>query len=432
MHGSMGTSCAVADVQGEKATLYSATQAVWGMTHTSSMILGLKAEDVHVIFKRGSGCYGLNGADTVTFDAALLSQAVGKPVRVQLTRKDEMAWGENFGFAYVIDERAGLDANGNIVAWDHESWSATMGGRPSYTRPGNVITGGLVGLSPAPFQPASPAPEPKEYTNDYNAVPSYFVGNLGGKEYGGGSVKSERSLAHNVRSPFYTAPLRAPSRLQNTFAHECFIDELAARAKADPVEYRLRHLVDPRLIDVLKGAAALANWETRPSPKPRSSPSRVAAGRGVACVAYEGDNGWAAMVVDIEVNRDTGKVTAKRMFICNDNGPISNPDGLRNQMEGGALHGLSRALGEEITWDNDKVTSSDWSTYHALFLGFGAPQVMVKSINRPDKAATGAGETAITITAAAVANAIFNATGTRIRQAPFTPERVKAALAAVS
>src|ERR1700739_628127 len=174
MPGSVGSSCAVAAVQVHKATVWSPTQGVWHQRHSLVLLLGLKPENVRVIFRRGSGCYGLNGADTVTFDAALLSQAVGKPVRVQLTRKDEMAWAENFGFAYVMDERAGLDANGNIVAWDHESWSATMGGRPSSTRPGNVITGGLVGLAPAPFQAVSPAPEPKEYSNDYNAVPSYF------------------------------------------------------------------------------------------------------------------------------------------------------------------------------------------------------------------------------------------------------------------
>src|SRR6185312_16354610 len=130
MHGSMGSSCAVADVQGEKATIYSATQAVWYQKNTSAMILGLKPENIHVIFRRGSGCYGCNGADTVTYDAALLSQAVGKPVKVQLSRHDEMAWGESYGFAFVVDERDGLDAEGNIVAWDHESWSPVRGNRP--------------------------------------------------------------------------------------------------------------------------------------------------------------------------------------------------------------------------------------------------------------------------------------------------------------
>ena len=428
MHGSMGTSCAVADVQGDKATLYSPTQGVWPIRGSASILLGLKLENVHVIFRRGSGCYGLNAADTVTYDAALLSQALGKPVRVQLTRKEEMAWGENYGFAFVMDERAGLDAQGNIVAWDHESWSANLGNRPGYTTPGNVITGTLAGFSPEPFTARSPAPEPRAYTNNSNGVPSYVAGNVGGKAQGSGTVKSERSLTHNIPSPLFTAPLRSPARLQNTFAHECFMDELAARAKADPVAFRLRHLSDERLIDVVKEAAALANWEARPSPKTQSRRTGIATGRGFSCVAYEGENGWAAMAAEVEVNQDTGKVAVKRIFLSNDSGPISNPDGLRNQIEGGALQGMSRALVEEVTWDSQKVTSVDWESYRTLPLGFDVPEIKVKLINRPDENATGAGETAITIVAAAIGNAIFDATGARIRQVPFTPERVKAAL----
>lgn len=428
MHGSLGTSCAVADVQGDKATIYSPTQGVWPVRNSTAILLGLKPENIHVIFKRGSGCYGLNAADTVTYDAALLSQAVGKPVRVQLSRKDEMAWGENYGFAFVMDERAGLDAQGNIIAWDHESWSANKGNRPGYSTPGNVITGTLAGFAPEAFEARSPAPEPRAYTNNSNGVPSYVAGVVGGKAEGSGKIKAERSLTHNIASPLFTAPLRSPARLQNTFAHESFMDELAARAKADPVEFRLRHLSDERLIAVVKAAAELANWEARPAAKQQSRRTGVVSGRGFSCVAYEGENGWAAMVADVEVNQDNGKVTVKRIFFSNDSGPISNPDGLRNQIEGGALQGMSRALGEEVTWDNEKVTSVDWQTYHSLPLGIEVPEFKVKLINRPDERATGAGETSITIVAAAIANAIFDATGARIRQAPFTPERVKAAL----
>ena len=159
MHGSLGSSCAVADVQGDRTTLWSPTQAVWYQRTTTALLLGLKPENVRVIFRRGSGCYGLNGADTVTYDAALLSQAVGKPVRVQLTRKDEMAW-ENYGNAFLMDERAGVDAQGNIVVWDHEAWSPTLGNRPGTGTPGNVITGFLAGFPPEPFNPRSPAPAP--------------------------------------------------------------------------------------------------------------------------------------------------------------------------------------------------------------------------------------------------------------------------------
>jgi len=426
MHGSMGSSCAVADVQGEKATIWSATQGVWYQKTTSAMLLGLKPENVRVIFRRGSGCYGLNGADTVTYDAALLSQAVAKPVRVQLTRKEEMAW-ENYGNAFVIDLRAGLDAQGNIIAWDHEAWTAAYGNRPGANMPGNVITGLLAGFQPDAFTPQAAA-APRRYNNNSNGIPSYFSGCVGGACGGTGTIKSERALVHNVRSPFWTGPLRSPARLQNTFAHESFMDELAARVKADPVEYRLRHLSHERLSEVVKAAAKAANWTARPAPAPRKA--GVVSGRGIACVAYEGDNGYSALVAEVEVNQDTGRVSVRRFVCAADCGPISNPDGLRNQMEGGALQGMSRALGEEVTWDDQKVTSVDWRTYRTLPLGFDVPKIDSVLLNRPDEEATGAGELSITVVAAAIGNAIFDATGARLRQVPFTPERVKAALAA--
>jgi nicotinate dehydrogenase subunit B len=429
MHGSVGSSCAVADVQGDKATVWSPTQGVWHQRATLAMLLNLKPENVRVIFRRGSGCYGINGADAVTYDAALLSQAVGKPVRIQLTRKDEMAW-ENYGFAFTIDERAGLDAQGNIVAWDHEAWSPVLGNRPVYSYPGNVITGFLAGFQPEEFRPRSPAPEPTSFSNNSNAIPSYVVGHVGGANHGAGTIKSERALLHNVVSPFWTGPLRSPQRLQNTFAHESFMDELAARAKADPVEFRLRHLSEPRMVDVVKAAAKTANWDARPSPGGRKTASAaIATGRGISCVAYEGDNGFSAMVAEVEVELATGKLTVKRLVVAIDAGPISNPDGLRNQSEGGALQGLSRALGEEVTWDDHNVTSIDWKTYHSLPLGFAVPKIEVVLLNRSDVPATGAGETAITVVAGAIGNAIFDATGARIRQVPFTLDRIKAALA---
>ena len=428
MHGSVGSSCAVADVQGDKATIWSPTQGVWHQRGTSAMILGLKPENVRIIFRRGSGCYGINGADTVTYDAALLSQAVGKPVRVQLTRKDEMAW-ENYGFAFVMDERAGLDAQGNITAWDHESWSPVLGNRPGYNKPGNVISGLLAGFDPEEFRPRSPAPDPSAYNNNGNGVPSYMAGQVNGAAHGTGTIKSERSMIHNTKSYFWTGPLRSPQRLQNTFAHESFMDELAAKAQADPVAFRLKHLSSSRVSDVVKAAAKAANWDARPSPSPRARKTGVASGRGISCVAYEGDNGYAALIAEVDVDTSTGKVSVKRIVVANDCGPISNPDGLRNQCEGGALQGMSRALGEEVTWDDQNVTSIDWTTYHSLPLGFDIPKVEVVLLNRPEEEATGAGETAITTVAAAIGNAIFDATGARIRQIPFTPERVKAALA---
>jgi CO/xanthine dehydrogenase Mo-binding subunit len=428
MHGSVGSSCAVADVQSDRATIYSPTQGVWYQKTASAMITGLKPENVHVIFRRGSGCYGLNGADTVTYDAVVLSQAVGKPVRVQLSRKDEMAW-ENYGNAWVIEERAGLDANGNIIAWEHESWTPGMGNRPGPSTPGNVITGMLIGYQPAPFAPG-PAEEPRRYSNSSNGIPSYMTGAIDGVAAGTGAVKSESVLVHNVLSPFWTGPLRSPARLQNTFAHESFMDEIAAHVKADPVEFRVRHLRDPRLIGVLQAAAKAAKWEARPSPNTNNPKTGIVTGRGVACVAYEGDNGYTGIVIDIELNQDTGKVVVKNIWAGIDVGPVSNPNGLRNQAEGGALQGMSRALGEQVTWDDQKVTSVDWRTYHSLPLGIEMPKIECVLMNRPDDEATGAGETSITVMAAAIGNAIFDATGVRLRQIPLTAERVKDALSA--
>jgi CO/xanthine dehydrogenase Mo-binding subunit len=224
--------------------------------------------------------------------------------------------------------------------------------------------------------------------------------------------------------------LRSPSRLQNTFAHESFLDEIAAHVKADPVEYRLRHLRDPRLREVVSRAARSAGWETRPSPARTDARGGVARGRGIACVLYEGDNGYAALVAEVAVDRANGRINARRFVVALDCGPISNPDGLRSQSEGGALQGLSRALGEEVTWGDRQVTSVDWATYSTLTLGAEVPVIETVLIDQPGAPATGAGETSITLVAAAVGNAVFDATGARLRQVPFTPDRVKAALAA--
>lgn len=428
-HGSIASSCAVADVQADHATVWSATQSVYPTQHGISTLTGLPLNNVRVIFVRGSGCYGLNAADTVSFDAALLSQAVHQPVRVQLTRQDEFI-SENYGSACVIDQQAGINANSGIDVWDCETWAVSFGGRPGYDTPGNVITGMLAGFYPETATPQK-AGEPRgELRNRSNLVPSYMAGCVDGKCGGLGSIRSERVLAHTVLSPFFTGPLRSPLRVQNTFAHECFMDEISASVKTDPVAYRLQHLKDQRMIDVVKAAAKAANWDARLSPKSITKPAQVATGRGIACVAYEGDNGYAALVAEVEVDPISGQVQVRRFVVSLDCGPISNPDGLRNQSEGGVLQGMSRALSEEITWDDRKVTSTDWESYHTQWLGIHVPVVEIVLLDRPMEKATGAGETAITLSAAAIGNAIFDATGVRLRQVPFTPERVKAALAA--
>ena len=430
MHGSMGSSCAVADVQADKATIWSATQSAYPTRNTSAMLLGLKPESIRVIYVRGAGCYGINGADTVSYDAALLSQAVAKPVRVQLSRKDEMAW-ENYGNAFVIDQRVALDASGNISVWDYEAWSAARGGRPGYNTPGNVVTGVLVGSNPAPFAPRTPAPAPDTpLNNGSNTAPSYIAGRVRDSANGAGVIRSERVLSHRVLSPFFTGPLRAPERLQNTFAHECFMDEVATHVKADPVEYRLKHLSHARLSAAVRAAAKAANWERRPSPRPGRAGGGKVTGRGIACVCYEGDNGYVAMVADVTVDQNTGQIQVTRLVVAQDCGPISNPDGMRNQIEGGALQGISRALGEEVTWDDRKITSVDWRSYHSLTLGIAPPAMEIVLLNQTDEEACGSGETSITVVAPAIGNAVFDATGVRLRQVPFTPERVLAAIRA--
>jgi nicotinate dehydrogenase subunit B len=237
-------------------------------------------------------------------------------------------------------------------------------------------------------------------------------------------------LTHTIASPFFTGPLRSPARLQHTFANESFMDEVAAAAKADPVQYRLRHLSDPRLIEALNSATQAANWDTRPSPKPGNAKTGVVTGRGVSCVLYEGGNGYCALVAEVQVDQDSGVITVTRFVASQDSGPVSNPDGMRNQMEGGALQGMSRALREEVTWNNQAITSINWKTYPVIQFGDPIPVVDTVLIDRRDKPKYGAGECTITLVAAAIGNAVFDATGARLRQVPFTPARVLAALQA--
>ena len=427
MHGSVGASCAVADVTSGRATIWSATQSAYPTRSIVAKLLDKPIDKVRVIYVRGSGCYGLNGADAVSFDAAILSQAVGRPVRLQFSRQDEMMW-ENFGSACVVEQRAALAPDGRILVWDREDWVASLGNRPGYDQPGNVITGMLLGYEPELPEPRFAKPPTGKLRNQSNTVPPYFAGCIGGSCGGDGTIRSERALTHTVRSPFFTGPLRSPLRIQNTFANECFMDELCAHTKSDPVAFRLQHLQNSRVIGVLKAAATAASWQARSSSRASISRAQMVSGRGIACVAYEGDNGYAALVAEVDVDLQTGTVRPKRFVIALDCGPISNPDGLRNQTEGGILQGMSRALVEEVKWDSRRVTSFDWETYNSLHLDYEMPIVETVFVTPISVPATGAGETAITVTPAAIGNAIFDATGARLRTLPFTPERVKAAL----
>ena len=413
----MGPSCAVADVKGEEVTVWSSTQGVYPLRQAVARMLGLPNRNVHVVYMEGSGCYGLNGADTVSLDAALMSKAVGKPVRVQWMRVDEHVW-EHYGTPMVMKLRGGLDAQGNLTAWDYEGWQAARGGRPGNVGAANLPTGALIGLRLPPRTISAPR-RPPLGADTSNTEAGYLPDEEG-------LVKNARVVSHTVDSQFFTGPLRSPARIQNSFANESFIDELAAAAKADPVEFRLRYIGDPRLAHALRVAAKAANWQTRPSPK-RATEGTIATGRGISVMQYEGIDGYAGTVVEVEVNKKTGKVRVTRVVVSHDVGIIINPNGLRAQIEGNVVHGVSRSLKEEVQLSRRASVSKDWESYQVMRFT-EMPEIKIALINRVNENPTGSGENAMTAIPAAVANAIFDATGARIRRLPFTPARVKAAL----
>jgi CO/xanthine dehydrogenase Mo-binding subunit len=438
MHGSIGSSCAVADVRGTGKTasvkIWTSTQGPYPQRDSVSTLLGIPNSNVQVFFVDGSGCYGLNGADNVCFDAALLSRAVQAPVRVQYTRRDEMAGnGENYGAAYTINLQAGVNKNGQIITWDYEAWTVTKGNRPTATAPNNIPTGVLAGYGAAPVAvpTTTPTNPPATFGNGSNIVCNYVTGLGGNGTTGGtGTVTSQRCLTHTVTSPFFTGPLRSPARLQNTFANECFMDEIAAAVKMDPIQYRRNHLTDLRLMSALDAVSYAAIWDVRASPKGNPK-TGVVTGRGVSCVEYEGNNGYCALIAFVTVDQSSGIITVNNIYASQDSGPICNPNGMRNQMEGGALQGVSRALFEQVSWNNRAgiVTSTDWLSYPVYQFGDFLPTITTVLLNQPEQPPKGSGECTITLVASAIGNAVFDATGVRMRQIPFTPANFLAAQA---
>jgi nicotinate dehydrogenase subunit B len=407
-HAMMGPSCAVADVRPDGATIYTQSQNVFNQGRTLADLLGLAPEQVHTIFREGSGCYGHSGFDDVAADAAMLSQAVGRPVRVQWMRADEFAW-EPKSPPMTMDLRGGLDDRGSIIAWDYEVWTPTHN-----TRPGGDASSVLAGQLKEP--PAAMF-EVGYGGGDRNAPTNY-------------SFPNNRVTVHWVETPpLRPSALRSLGGLANATANELFMDEMAAAAGADPVEFRLRHLYDPRAIDVITRAAEAAGWDARPS-GPSATPAAdggLLKGRGIAFARYETEYAYAAVVAEVEVDPSKGNVRVTRAVVGHDCGLIINPDGLTNQIEGNVIQGTGRALKEEVTWDEHLVTSLDWSGYHILTFP-EVPTIEVALIDRPEEDALGAGEPAICPVPAAIGNAIFDATGVRMRTMPFTPERVLEAL----
>ena len=400
-HASLGPSCAVADAKESGTTVWSATQNPFGLRANLSRVFEIEPEKLRVIYLDASGSYGTNGADDAAADALLLSRAVGQPVRVQWMRADEHGWDPK-GPAQLLDVRAAVDPEGKITAWETQMW---LPGGPAGERA--LVGPESAGMKQEHGQGAG--------LMTMNADPPYGVPHV-------------LVVAHQLKdTPLRLSNLRAPGKIANVFAVEGFIDELAVAAGADAVEYRRRGLTDPRALAVLDRAAAMIGWQPRPSPNPRAVQGNFQVGRGIAYMRYKQAENYVALAVEVAVERSTGTVTVRRIACAHDCGLIVNPDGLRNQVEGNIMQTLSRTLHEEVHFDRSKVTSVDWSSYPVLRFP-EAPVIEVALINRPDQPAYGAGEAASAPVAAAVANAIFDATGIRLRRVPFATERVKALL----
>jgi nicotinate dehydrogenase subunit B len=395
-HASIGPSCAVAAFDGDQMTVWCSSQGVYPLRGALADLLELPLERVRVIHLEGAGCYGHNGADDVTADAALLARAVGRPVRVQWSREDEFVW-EPKAPAMVLQAQGGLDERGNVAAWDFEAWSPSHANRPR--RSLDLLAGQLLHGKTA-------SPSGFFFGGDRNAPNDYAFPN------------SRVTMHWLERTPLRSSSMRSLGGAANTFANESFMDELAVAAGANPLEFRLRHLDDPRARDVLEAAAQRAAWGT---------PLPPGQGRGIAFAHYENTEAYVATVADVQVDAERGTVRVRRVVVAHDCGLIINPDGVRNQIEGNVIQSVSRALKEEVRFDTSHVTSVDWESYPILTFS-EVPDVAIVLLNRPDQPAVGAGEPATITTAAAIANAIYAATGARLRQVPFTPERVRAAL----
>jgi CO/xanthine dehydrogenase Mo-binding subunit len=406
MHASIGPSCAVAQWQDAGLTVWTHSQGVYPLRGALAQLLDLPAERVRCIHAEGAGCYGHNGADDAAADAALLARALpGRPVRVQWMREDEHAW-EPYGSAMVVRLAAALDEAGDVAAWQCDVWSG-----PHSTRPGPA--GNLAAARTLARPVAAPVPQPIPLPAggaDRNAIPGYRFG-------------SARVVLHFVASlPVRVSALRALGAYANVFATESFMDELAARSRIDPLAYRLRHLDDPRARAVVEAAARRFGWQTWQRQRDH--------GRGLAYARYKTLAAYCAVAVEVSVDRDSGQARVRRVAAAIDSGDAVNPDGIRNQTEGGIVQSLSWSLLEAVEFDATRVRSRDFGSYPILRFDALPDVVDVEVVNRPGMPFLGTGEAAQGPTAGALANAIADATGARLRELPFTAARVKAALAA--
>jgi nicotinate dehydrogenase subunit B len=405
-HGMMLPSCALADVQGNKATIWTGAQGPFTTRDRISGMMNVPKKNVDVHYVESSGCYGRLTADDAAEDAVLMSRAVGKPVRVQWMRADEQVWAPK-GPQQLQMIRAALDARGEVTAWDYLDrsfpWTESQGTPQLAER--------QIGIEP---------------TNAGNPNGAGGAGEI----YDFENMKIESKTIPWMfpePMPLRTASLRSPGEPPRVFATESFIDEIAAELRMDPVQFRLAYLKnDKRISEALRTVAEKSGWAERPSPAPAIS-ERILKGRGVAVNLRGGS--IPAVVAEVEVDTSSGKIRVTRITVAFDCGLIINPDGVRNQIEGNMMQGVSRTLFEEVKFDATGVKSTDWASYPVLRFQ-DVPNVEIQLINRPELPATGAAEGPIVVVPAAIANAIFDATGVRLREIPFTPERVLNALKA--
>jgi CO/xanthine dehydrogenase Mo-binding subunit len=371
-------------------------------------MFGLPLESVRCIYLEGSGCYGRNGHEDAAADAALLAKAMDRPVRVQWSRADEHGWDPK-GPPTLIDLRAGLDGSGTVTAWDSEFFM------PQQTP--NMFVVPLVAATLSGM-PADETVAPGNVFQNSN-IPYKFA--------------NIKIVCHRLETtPFRPSWIRTPGRMQNTYANECFIDELAAAAGADPIDFRLQYLDpnDKRGIEVLNRVAALAKWDKRPSPKngqKNGQSGDVVTGRGVSYCKYELVRTYIAAVAEVEVKHSTGQIRVTRFYVAHDCGQIINPDGIRSQIEGNVIQTVSRTLKEELKFNRSTVTSLDWVSYPILTFP-EVPDIVMDLIDRPAEKPWGVGEPSAAVVPSAISNAVFDATGVRLRSVPYTPDKVRKAL----
>jgi nicotinate dehydrogenase subunit B len=399
MHGSIGPSCAVADYKDANVRVWSGTQNPHILRADLALLVARPEIEIDVIRMEAAGCYGRNCADDVSADAVLLSRAVGRPVRVQLTREQEHAW-EPKGTAQLMDVKGGLNADGSVAGYDFAT-RYPSNGAPTLAL---LLTGAV-----------APVPDVFEM-GDRTAIPPY-------------DYDAMRVVAHDMPPIVRASWLRGVSALPNTFAHESYIDELATEAGVDPIEYRLRYLRDSRAIDLVNAVAERAGWTPRPVWKEPAAENDIVRGRGFAHALYVHGKfpgygaAWSAWIADVAVNKATGDVSVTRVVAGQDSGLMINPEGVRHQIHGNVIQSTSRALTEEVSFDRTSVVSREWGAYPIITFP-DLPKIDVLMLPRQDQPPLGVGESASVPSAAAIANAIFDATGVRFRELPFTPDRI--------